>query len=83
MKFEQYEYRVPSWCLCIIANSDYSGLEDSEIEAFEAWEQGIKERHGKDAQIIATDVELGFCAHNDVDDYADLCYQATVLVPTK
>lgn len=81
MKFEQFEHTVPNWALSIIANADYSGCSEEDIKAFEAWEQSIKNAHGKDAQIIVGDNDLGFCHSNDVDDYAGDCHEVIILVP--
>lgn len=81
MKFETYEYTVPTWSLSIIANADSSGLEDEDIEAFEQFETELLAVHGKGYQLIATEQDLGFCHSNDVDGYAADCHQALVLVP--
>lgn len=51
MKWDHYEFKIAGHYLSALINGDFSGMEESEVSDFEAWEQWARE-NARDA---------GFC----------------------
>lgn len=78
-KYNEIKFRVPEWAGAIIANDDSTGTSDEDDENFKKFQEELIEKYGT-AYLVLGD-HLGFCHSNDVDGYANDCYEATLLVP--
>lgn len=70
-KLDLVEYTLPNWALSALINSDSSGLTGNEEKILNKF---VKENLKEYRIFFAIDAkDLGFCSHNDIDNYAGDC----------
>lgn len=73
-----YTATVPAWAAPIIANADYSNLEEGEQEIFEKFVSSLENEFGQGYLVLGEKVSDFGC--NEVDAYMGEVYEATYLV---
>lgn len=79
MKFDNMDYTIGSHFASALINSDYSGLEDHEETALNAWIDAHEER-GAHWDIVGDDTEFARC---EVTDLMGDCVTARQYYPAR
>ena len=83
MKFDTYEYRIPTWAICPLEYGDYSGLDDDDIAAIEKFVETLP----RDSKGCCghyswgdTDSESYFAHSNDINNLGSTVVDVEYLV---
>ena len=79
MKYEEYNYIVPTWAAIYFSNGDISGLNEEEIEDLNKFESQLIKTHGH-ANMIVGNEDPSFKCYNDINNYGGDCVKGIILV---